>query len=193
MDTPLVLVLVLVIAVICSIGVVAAGIYFGTRRGREQLLAEQDEAGTNRRKLAEEEAARITSEADKRGKQFEIKARDEALKLTQEAEEAIKRRRAEVDRETERLDRRRDELDKRIERLDLREREMNKRQSRLDKQKQDFDKILEERKLELERIAQMTRDEARTELLNAVEAEARGDMARRMRAVDEDTKAEADR
>ncbi|MCC7449671.1 MAG: ribonuclease Y [Anaerolineae bacterium] len=188
------LVIVLIIADILGIAVgIAGGLYFGQRRGRAKLLAEQDEAGANRRKLAEEEAARIISEADKRGKQLEITARDQALRLTTEAEETNKKRRVELDKELERLDRRREELDKRYERMELREREINKRQSRLDKQKQDFDKLWEERKLELERVAQMTRDEARAELLTAVEAEARGDMARKMREVDEEAKAEADR
>lgn len=183
-----------IVAAIAGIAIGAAtGVYFGAQRGRKALLAEQEEAGTNRRKLAEEEAARIISEADKRGKQLEIKARDDALRLTTEAEDAIKKRRVELDKEVERLDRRREELDKRIERLDLREREMSKRQSRLDKQKQDFDKLFEERKLELERVAQMTREEARGELLAAVETEARGDMARKMREVDEEAKSEAER
>jgi ribonuclease Y len=190
---PLVLSLIVVTDFVGIVVGVIAGMYFGNRRGRAQVLAEQEAAGTNRRKLAEEEAARLISEADKRGKQLEIKARDEALRLTSEAEESIKRRRTEIDREAERLDRRRDELDKRIERLDLRERELNKRQSRLDKQKQDFDKMLEERKIELERVAQMSRDEARAELLAAVEVEARGDMARKMREVDEEARADADR
>jgi ribonucrease Y len=188
------LVIVLLITDILGIAVgVGAGLYLGMRRGRARLLVEQEEAGANRRKMAEEEAARIISEADKRGKQLEIKARDDTLRFTSEAEEAIKKRRLEIDREAERLDRRRDELDKRIERLDLRERELNKRQSRMDKQKQDFDKLFEERKAELERVAQMTRDEARAELLAAVETEARGDMARKMREVDEEAKAEAER
>ncbi len=189
---PLVIVLLITDVLAVVVGI-AAGLYFGVRRGRERLLAEQEEAGANRRKLAEEEAARIISEGDKRGKQLEIKARDEALRLTTEAEDSIKKRRLEIDKEAERLDRRRDELDKRIERLDLREREMNKRQSRLDKQKQEFDKLFEERKAELERVAQMTRDEARSELLRAVEIEARGDMARRMREIDEEAKSEAER
>ncbi len=189
---PLVIVLLIAAILATAVGVVA-GVYFGMRRGRARLLAEQEEAGANRRKMAEEEAARIISEADKRGKQLEIRARDEALRLTSEAEEVIKKRRVEIDKESERLDRRREELDKRYERMDLREREMNKRQSRLDKQKQEFDKLFEERKAELERVAQMTRDEARGELLAAVEIEARGDMARKMREIDEEAKAEAER
>jgi len=55
-----------------------------------------------------------------------------------------------------------------------------------------LDKVFEERKIELERVAQMTKEEARAELLTAVEAESRGDMARKMREVEEEMKVEAD-
>jgi ribonuclease Y len=45
---------------------------------------------------------------------------------------------------------------------------------------------------ELERIAEMTREEARQELLAMVEADARQDMARKMREVEEETKLQAE-
>jgi ribonucrease Y len=47
--------------------------------------------------------------------------------------------------------------------------------------------------LALERVAQMSREEARTFLLNMVEAEARSDMDRKVREVEEQTREEADR
>ncbi|MBX3065372.1 MAG: ribonuclease Y [Anaerolineae bacterium] len=190
MDT---LPIILLLEVITLVAAGIAGWFFGTRRGRKVLLAEQEEMIASKRKISEEESARLFSEADARAKQVEIRARDEALKLTNDAEESIKRRRAEVDREVERVDRRREELDRKLERVDLRDRELNKRQSLLDKRKQDLDKVFEERKIELERVAQMTRDEARGELLAAVETETRGDMARRMRELEEELKSEADR
>jgi ribonuclease Y len=185
--------LVIIIDIVVVGAVIAVGLFLGTRSMRRVLQTESEEAISTRHKLAEEEATRIISEADARAKQLEIQARDEALNLTDEAEQAIKKRRLEVDREAERLDRRRDELDRRYERMEVREREMNKRQSALDKRKQELDKMFEERKTELERVAQMTREEARNHLLLAVETEARADMARRMREVDEELKAEADR
>jgi ribonuclease Y len=187
------LIVTIIVAILGAALGVAGGIYYGMRQGRQRLLVEQDEAGANRRKMAEEEAAILLSEADKRGKALEIKARDDALRLTLDAEDAIKKRRLEIDKEAERLDRRREDLDKRYERMDQRERDMNKRQSALDKQKQTLDKMTEERTAALERIAQMTKDEARGELIAAVEKESRADMARKIREIDEEMKAEADR
>jgi len=164
-----------------------------TRRTRRAIIAEQEEANSNRRKLSEEEATRLITEADARAKQMELKARDEVLRFTNDAEDAIKKRRSEIDREAERLDRRREELDKRLERVDTRDKELNKRQSALEKRRQEVEKMFEEGKNELERIAQMTRDEAREQLIKAIENETRGDMARKLRELEEELKTESDR
>jgi ribonucrease Y len=187
------LIIAILLVVVGVVGGVVGGVVIGTRRGRAALLAEEAQSGNSRRKTAEEEAQRIITDADKRGKALEIKARDDALKIAMESEETIKKRRSEVDKESERLDHRREDLDKRYERMDQRERDLNKRQSTLDKQKEELDQVMQERTAALERIAQMTRDEARAELIAAVEKEARGDMARKIREIDEETKFEADR
>ncbi len=187
-----------VIALLVGLGVGAAvalnmGRQRGEVQGRVKLLAEQDIQGANRRKLAEEEALAIVRAGETQAERFRVKARDDALRVTDEADQAIKKRRVEVDKEVERLDRRREDLDKRYERMELRERELTKRQAKIEKQGKDIETLFENRRVELERIAQMTKEEARGELLAAVEVEARSDMARKMREVDEEIKAEADR
>jgi ribonuclease Y len=192
MDSSSLLVLGILDFIIVGVVIIAVVIIFGNRT-RRTVQRELEEYVSTRRKLADEEATRLVSEADSRAKELEIRARDEAQSLLGEAEETIKRRRAENDRETERLDRRREELDKRLERLETRERELNKRQSALDKRRQDLDKMYDERRVELERVAQMSREEARQHLLAALETEVRGDMARKLRELDEELKTEADR
>ncbi len=189
-DSLLVLVIIDILLVSMVLG---GGFLLFSKRIRANLQREFEQAVADRRKLAEEEANRIVSDANARAKEIEISARDMALQLTNEVEDTLKRRRAELDKESERLSQRREELDRRVDRIDLRERELNKRQSTLDKRRQELEKAAEERRAELERVAQMTRDEARTQLLAAVENEIRGDMARRMREVEEELKAEADR
>ncbi len=51
--------------------------------------------------------------------------------------------------------------------------------------------MYEEQKDVLERMAEMSRDEAREVLLDMVEQETRQDMARRIREVEEETKLES--
>jgi ribonuclease Y len=102
------------------------------------------------------------------------------------------RRRRDLDKEDERLQSRREDLDRRMEKLELREQNLNKRQSRMDKQQNDLARLETERMEELQRIAQMTIEEARNELLTAVEQDTRKDMARIIRQVEADAREQAD-
>lgn len=164
----------------------------GIERGRAALLTEQQAGADSALRQAEQQASQLLKDTETRSERVRIKGRDDALKITEEAEEAAKKRRVEFDKEVERLDRRREDLDKRYERMEMRERELNKRQGKVDKQAKDIEVMFEARKGELERVAGMNKDEARAELLAAVEQESRSDMARRMREVEEEVKAEAD-
>ncbi|MGB1287956.1 MAG: ribonuclease Y, partial [Aggregatilineales bacterium] len=117
-----------------------------------------------------------------------------------ETDESITRRRKELDREDEGLQRRRESLDKRMDdmekrqgRLELREQNLNKRQGRLDKRENAVQNREEEKAAELQRIAGMTVDEAREQLLAATEQDARNDMARIIRQVEAEANEEAEK
>lgn len=126
-------------------------------------------------------------------KAIELEARDKALKILQEAEAEIVRRRNDLAREEERLQRRREEIDHRIERLEQREQAQNKRQSALDKRANEIEKKYAEQLAELQRVAQMTIEEARAELLSEAEKEARNDMARIIRQIESEARQEGEK
>ncbi|HXV43843.1 MAG TPA: ribonuclease Y [Anaerolineae bacterium] len=144
-------------------------------------------------KGAEAQAEEIVAKAEAKSKELDVQAKEQALRLRQEAEKEIQRKRQELDRQEERLQKRQESMDVRLENVDRKERNLNKRQSQIDKRANDLEKLNEERLAELERISTMSQDEAKTELLKAVEAEARQDMARVIRQVEADIKDEADR
>ncbi|RMF79078.1 MAG: ribonuclease Y [Chloroflexi bacterium] len=175
-------IILLIVGLILGIGVGAAGFYY------YQYLQ-----GTNLRIRAEQEASRIVSQANDEAREIIHSAENRAKATLDEAEQVTLRRRRELDKEDERLQRRREDLDKRYERLEQREQNLNKRQSRLDKQQNELAKKQEQQLAELERISQMTVDEAREELLAAVETEARNDMARIIRQVEAEAREEADK
>ena len=164
-----------------------------TTRLTQKILAEQANSATNQLRMAEDQARTIVRTAEAQADKLRIQSRDEALKITDEAEETVKRRRIDLDRETDRLNQRREELDKRFDRLDQREHELTKRQSRLDKLSKDAEQAAEQRRIELEHVSQMTTEQARAELMGLVEKESRADMARKMRQAEEEVKAEGDR
>ena len=146
-----------------------------------------------RLKSAEAQAEAIVAQAEARSKELEVQSKEEAILLRNEAEKEIARKRQELERQEERLQKRQDNLDRRFEHLERKEKILNKRQSQIDKRANELDRLNEQRLAELERVSSLTRDEAKEELLKMVEVDARQDMARVIRQVEADTKAEADR
>ena len=139
------------------------------------------------------EAQRILENARGDAKDIELAAKDLALEIRNAAEEEAKQRRSELSKEETRLTRRRASLDRRFEQIDKREQVLNKRQSSIDRRANELEKKYAETLAELERVSQMTQDEAKAQLLEEVEREARIDMVRIIRQIEEEAQVEGDR
>jgi len=144
------------------------------------------------RKATMLETERIIEDAKSQAREIELAAKSEMLQLRERAEADIKRLRVNLQQEEERLQKRRETIDNKVEQLESRERRQNQRQGRLDKLKNDLEDLQKQRVEELEKIAAMSREEAREQLLQAVEEDARQDMARVIRQVEAETKEKAD-
>jgi ribonuclease Y len=140
-----------------------------------------------------EKADSILKGASEQARLIEIQARDNALKVVQSAETDITQRRAELNREEDRIQKRRAELDTRLERLEQREQVLNKRQSTIDKRANDVEKMYDTEIEKLQEISQMTDVQAREILLAEVEKEARGDMARIIRQIEAEAREEGEK
>lgn len=147
------------------------------------------------RALEEEklQAQRILEVARQQASDIELQAKNQALEIRQAADAEIARRRAELGREEDRLQKRREELDLRADRLEKREQALNKRQSAIDKRANEIEKLHEQQLAELQRISQLSVEEARAILLSEVEKEARSDMARIIRQVEAEAREEGER
>ncbi len=141
----------------------------------------------------QQKAESILKGANEQARLIETQARESATKVVQAAEGEIKERRHELSRETERLDKRRSELDGRADRLEQREQALNKRQSSMDRRANEVEKMVEEQVEKLEQISQLTQDEARKDLFEAVEKEARADMARIYRQIEAEAREEGEK
>jgi len=141
----------------------------------------------------QQKAESILKGANEQARLIETQARESATKVVQAAEGEIKERRHELSRETERLDKRRSELDGRADRLEQREQALNKRQSSMDRRANEVEKRDEEQVEKLEQISQLTQDEARKDLFEAVEKEARADMARIYRQIEAEAREEGEK
>jgi ribonuclease Y len=174
-----------------TIGFVVAGLtlLLGLAIGFFISRAQTEKAQRRQR----EKADKIIQDAKDQARTVEIQARDNALKISQTAEAEINRLRAELDREEERLTKRRTELDNRLERLEQREQAVNKRQSAVDKRANEIEKLHEQQMVELQRVAQMSVEEARQVLLSEVEQDSRNDMARIIRQIEAEAREEGEK
>jgi len=143
-------------------------------------------------KSAEARAREIIEQAEATRKQIELQAKEERIKLQDEAEAEIRRRMQRISQQEERLQKRQEMLDRRQEAIERQNRKLNKRQSVLDRKANEIQNMEKQRLVELERVSGMTRDEAKAELLKTVELDARQDMARVLREVEAETRAQAD-
>jgi ribonuclease Y len=139
-----------------------------------------------------DKAERTLEDAREKARSIEIQARDQALEVLQKAESDADRRRNDLSKEEDRLQKRREELDNRVERLERRESNLNKRQSALDKRANEIEKLHAEELEELQRISNLTINEARDLLLADVEKESRTDMARIIRQIELQAKEEGE-
>ncbi len=176
---------ILVIAVVL-IAVDVPVVYYMTKKTTanrmEQFHREQEARADNVMLVATEKARAI-----------ELEAKDKALKYLQEAEAESLRRRQEIAKEEERLQKRRADLDHRLERLEQREQVINKRQSALDRRANEVEKMYAQQMTELQRIAQMSQEEARAAVLAEAEKEGRQDMARIIRQIETEARLEGEK
>ncbi|MBW6467346.1 MAG: ribonuclease Y [Brevefilum sp.] len=142
----------------------------------------------SKRKAQNLKADYILTDAKEKAREIELEAKDAALRITQKAEDELNRRRIELNREDDRLQKRREELDLRLEKYEDREVRLNKRQSSIDKRANDVNQMYEEILAELQRVSQMTIEEAREVLLAQTEKEARADMARIIRQIESEAR-----
>lgn len=126
----------------------------------------------------------ILTQAQEKAREIELEAKDSALKITRQAEEEISHKRNELNKEDDRLVKRREELDRRFDQIQQREVSLNKRQSSIDRRANEIETLQDQRLEELQRVSEMTTDEAKVVLLAEVEKESRTDMARIIRQIE---------
>ena len=143
--------------------------------------------------LATIEASKLIADAETKAKELVLAARDEALKIRADAEEEVKKGRVDLQRQEERLQQRRESLDRRVENIEQRERKLDQQQSRIDKLRNELDRLHQQRIEELQRIANLTQEEAKDLLLSTVEEEARQDSARIIREIEALAREEGER
>lgn len=146
---------------------------------------------------AEIEAKRLLDdagrEADTLKKAALVEAKDDAYKIRNEADQEARERRAEVQSIEKRLLQKEDSLDRKAQSLEQKESNLHNKEQKLDEERKAIDVLVEAQKQELERVAGMTGDEAKSILFKQVEEEIDHDLAVMIKEKEQAAKEDADK
>ena len=146
---------------------------------------------------AEEEAKRIVEEAREKGnaekKEAVLEAKEEIHRMRQELDKDTKERRGELARQEKRVVQKEENLDRKMDSLEKKELLLNKKETKLNESQAKLDAMQEREDAELERIAALSKDEARTILMSEVEEDLKHDKALRIKEYEAQIKDEADK
>ncbi len=133
-------------------------------------------------------------------KEGHLQAKAEVLKAREEFEASTTARRDEMAAMDNRMAQREANLDRKVAMLDKKEKALEQRETEAETQlaaavkaKADSDKLIEEEKIRLQRMAGMTEAEARKTLMGKVEAEVHSDVGGLIRRLQEEAKDTAER
>ena len=148
-------------------------------------------------KSAEEEAKNIVKEANKEAEQNKkeaiFKANEEIMKSRKDLDEEIRERRAEVQSQEKRLNQREENLDKRTLSLEKKEDDMNSRLEEIEKRKQEVEELHEQEEEKIQKIAQMTKEEAKQHLLEEVKKDIIDDESKLIKQSEDNIKEKAEK
>ncbi len=156
----------------------------------QKVLKDRNDATANEARLALADAKR---EAENLKKEAIVEAKDDALKIKQDAERESKERMREVRSAENHLNQREQNLDKRIVALDQREHQVSSLQGQVDRRMRDVQAAEAEVNQRLERVAGLTAEEAKAELLDNLKDECVHESAAIIRDSENRTRAEADK
>ena len=154
--------------------------------------------------VARQEADRLRAdtqrEAEAARAELLLSGKMETLKIREDLDREIQRRREEWERLERRADERTKAQERKLEEIDARERGTVHREEALTTREQSLrsregeaDRLAQEQRLKLERIAGLTSEDAKREIMQRVEDEARGQAAALVRDIKEQARRSADR
>jgi ribonuclease Y len=151
-----------------------------------QILANQQLRRT------QNEANRLWEEATAKHEEMLQKAREEAIKVRAAAENDSRERRFELQRLERRFTQKEEKLEQKLEALERRERGLGNKEREIESVKTQLEEIRAKQLQRLELISGISSDEAKQELLLAIEEEIREEASRRVREWETWIKGEVD-
>lgn len=170
-----------ILALVIGLATGAGGLYLrASKQARERLIQT-------------ETAVQLQLEQAKTDQQqFLLTAREEAQRLREEGELELRAARAVLQKQEERLGRKEETLDRKLDTVEKRDRQLNGRERTIEQLNQEAERLRAGQQTELERIANLSNDQAREIILTRVEQETRAEAARRIHEIEAAVKNDAD-
>ena len=175
------------IGAICLIGGFALGILFYSKAHKDAQA---------KIKSAEEDAIRIYNDTiragENRKKEMLLEAKDEIHKSRTEHDKEVKERRAELSKQERRLEQKEATLDKKTEAFERKEEDLAKKLAKVTETQAQADEIKRQQLETLEKISELTQEQAKQYLLQSVEDEVRHEAAMKIKEIEAQLKDEAE-
>lgn len=175
-----------------NIVIVVAAVLISLAIGIPIGMAYRKKVAESKIQGAENEAKRLVDlakkEAENLKKEEIFKAKEEIMASRKELDQEIKERRGEVQKQEARLIQKEENLEKRSDNFEKRERDLENQLQDLDRQKEELEKLHDQEMVELQKIASLTKEEAKQRLLSEMEKELVAEKAALIREQDQRAK-----
>lgn len=173
--------------IVLVVGAVFFGIGYWVRKSIAEAKISSAELA------AEQIMENARKEADALKKETILEAKDEVHKLRAEAERETRERRNELQRIERRLQQKEESLDRKLEALERKEEQVANKEKRIEETQEQIEAIYRQQVQELERISNLSSEEARQIILSNVEQEIRHETAQMIKDIEQQAKEEADK
>ena len=170
------------------LGAIAAIAYM--RTAKQGSLHEADEKIQSAHAQAESLIGDAKRQAETLKKEALLEAKEEIIKNKQAAEAEDKQRKSEIRTLENRVMQREESLDRRNDALDKREHQLSSQAGQVEKRSRELEELCAKQTSELERIADLTREDAHKELLDKVRGEVTHEAATIIRESEQQVRAE---
>jgi ribonuclease Y len=141
---------------------------------------------------ADTKAKALLAEAQRKAQESTLAAKEQALKIAEEAKKEEKERRRQLSETENRLSQRETTLDRKIDELDKRSESLRKSETGLEEIKNELRALRDKQQDNLEKIAKLSREQAKEKLLQMVEKDTKADLTKLVAKMQSEVKEQAD-
>ena len=178
-----------------NIGILIAAVLISLAIGVLLGIAYRKKVAESKINSAEEESKKIVNmakiEAENLKKAKIIEAKEEIVNSRNELDQEIKERRGEVQRQETRLIQKEETLERRAENYEKKEENLNRKEKELEEERQKIEELHSQELKELQRIASLSKEDAKNILLREVEKDITAEKAAIIREANQKAKDDA--